>query len=522
MTDYGLISALVLLASPPVAAQTATPADLYGRLFVEVQSKQIFPDSKTFVDAVAKRPAAAILRDFEASAPARPDDLRAFVDANFDVPVPGPPPLPEASRLSLKAHIMTLWPQLQRPAATSATGSSALSLPASYVVPGGRFREMYYWDSYFTMLGLYEDGYDDLAKSMLVDFESLIERYGHVPNGTRTYYLSRSQPPVFALMLDLKPSTKPSELSREVAALRREHDYWMAGTTCAVKYKPCQRVVVMPDGSRLNRYWDDRDTPREESYAEDVATAAKSKRPPEIVYRNLRAAAESGWDFSSRWLKSPSDLSTIRTIDIVPIDLNSLLWKQETIIAARCEALQDLVCADRYGRLARDRKQSINRYLWRATQDRYADYDTVTGRPTLVTSTAMVYPLFVGLADEKQAAAVARLTRLQLTAQGGVRTTQIPTGQQWDSPNGWPPLQWITVEGLARYGYRAQAHELARRFILTVDKTYRETGKMLEKYDVEARRPGGGGEYPLQDGFGWTNGVTRALLAKYPDLEPVP
>jgi alpha,alpha-trehalase len=294
----------------------------------------------------------------------------------------------------------------------------------------------------------------------------------------------------------------------------------MAGATCAVKYKPCQRVVVMPDGSRLNRYWDDRDTPRDESYAEDVATAARSKRPPESVYRNLRAAAESGWDFSSRWLKTPSDLSTIRTIDIVPVDLNSLLWKQEMIIAARCEALQDLVCADRYARLARDRKQSINRYLWRPAQERYADYDNVTGRPTLVTSTAMLYPLFVGLADKKQAAAIATLTRLQLTAQGGVRTTQIPTGQQWDSPNGWPPLQWITIEGLDRYGYQAQAHDLARRFITTVDKTYRETGKMLEKYDVEARRPGGGGEYPLQDGFGWTNGVTRALLAKYPDLEP--
>jgi alpha,alpha-trehalase len=292
----------------------------------------------------------------------------------------------------------------------------------------------------------------------------------------------------------------------------------MAGSYCAVKYKPCQRVVVMPDGSQLNRYWDDRDTPREESYAEDVATAAKSNRPAAEVYRDLRAAAESGWDFSSRWLKEPMDLSTIHTTDIVPVDLNSLLWKQETIIAERCRQLADIVCATQYDNWAKARKKAITRYLWR--DHRFADYDLGIGRPTLTVSAAMLYPLFVGLATEAQAKETARLTRLQLTAQGGLRTTQNPTGQQWDSPNGWPPLQWIAIKGLSDYGHDKQAYKLASRFIRTVDLTYRDTGKMLEKYDVERRRPGGGGEYPLQDGFGWTNGVTRALLAKYPDLDP--
>lgn len=499
-------------------AQAPSPADLYGPLFVEVQTQKIFPDGKTFVDMTARRPAADIRADYRAAPPQTRDALAAFVAANFDPPaMPPSPPVP-GERLGLKAHIASLWPQLARPALAAAEGSSALFLPEPYVVPGGRFREIYYWDSYFTMLGLYADGRDALAQSMLTDFESLIERYGHIPNGARSYYLSRSQPPVFALMLEIEPSNDPGRQSRELATLRKEHDFWMAGSYCAVKYKPCQRVVVMPDGSQLNRYWDDRDTPREESYAEDVAAAAKSDRPAAEVYRDLRAAAESGWDFSSRWLKEPMDLSSIHTTDIVPVDLNSLLWKQETIIAERCRKLADIVCATQYDSWARARKKAITRYLWR--NHRFADYDLSTGRPTLTVSAAMLYPLFVGLATDAQARATARLTRLQLTAQGGLRTTQNPTGQQWDSPNGWAPLQWIAVKGLSDYGHDKQAHKLASRFIRTVDLAYRETGKMLEKYDVETRRPGGGGEYPLQDGFGWTNGVTRALLAKYPDLDP--
>jgi alpha,alpha-trehalase len=515
-----LITLAGLVFGAPVHAQNATPADLYGQLFVDVQTQRLFPDSKTFVDAVPNRPPSDIVAAYQSAQNSTREDLRAFVSSNFDLPKDQAVPLPVETRQSLKAHIKSLWPHLERSAPVPPEGSSALALPAPYVVPGGRFRELYYWDSYFTLLGLYADGQDAMAQNMLLNFESLIERYGHVPNGTRTYYLSRSQPPVFALMLEIKPSIDPSVQAREIAALRREHDYWMAGTSCAVKFKPCQRVVRMPDGSLLNRYWDDRDTPREESFAEDVETAAKSKREPAIVYRDLRAAAESGWDFSSRWLKDPADLSSIRTTQIVPIDLNSLLWKMERVIADRCEALQQLACSDAYGRMARERKKTINRYLWRPAQQRFADYNIETGRATLITSAAMLFPLFVGMADQTQADATARLTRLQLTASGGVRTTQNPSGQQWDSPNGWPPLQWVAISGLDAYGHHDQARDLARRFIRTVDKTYRETGKMLEKYDIEQSRPGGGGEYPLQDGFGWTNGVTRALLERYPDLEP--
>ena len=276
----------------------------------------------------------------------------------------------------------------------------------------------------------------------------------------------------------------------------------------------------MPDGSLLNRYWDDRADPRDESWAEDVATAGQSNRSREEVYRHLRAGAESGWDFSSRWLRDPMRFATIHTTDIVPVDLNSLIWAMERNIAGRCKAAGDTGCAWKFLALAARRRKAIDRYLWVDAEGRFADWDRTTRKATPILSAATLYPLFVGLADRRQAEQVAGTTAGKLVAPGGLRTTGIDTGQQWDKPNGWAPLQWIAIDGLERYGHHDLAKRIARGWIGTVDGVYRETGKMLEKYDVEQQRPGGGGEYPLQDGFGWTNGVTRVVLDRYPELYP--
>ena len=213
-------------------------------------------------------------------------------------------------------HIRALWPVLTRPPLDPPAGSTALALPRPYVVPGGRFREMYYWDSYFTMLGLKADGRQDLVDDMVADFVSLVERYGHVPNGTRTYYLSRSQPPFLYAMMALSRPRDAAERARRLAALRREHAFFTSP----------ERTVAMPDGARLQHYPDARDTPRDESWREDVETARASGRDAAVVYRHLRAAAESGWDFSSRWLADGKTLATIDTTNIVPVDLNSLLY----------------------------------------------------------------------------------------------------------------------------------------------------------------------------------------------------
>lgn len=518
----GLAVALAaILAASPLAAQeqAPSPADLYGPLFEAVQGRRIFPDGKAFVDATPRRPVEEIMADYAANPPGDDAALRRFVQARFDVPEQGgetPAPV-VADRLPLRDHIAALWPVLTRPSLAPPPGSSALALPAPYVVPGGRFREIYYWDSYFTMLGLRADGQQALVEAMLTNFEALITEHGHIPNGARTYYLSRSQPPFFALMVGLSDRRDPVSRRRQLRALRGEHAFWMSGAACARAAGACDHVVRMPDGSLLNRYWDARDTPRDESWAEDVATAKQATdRPAAELYRELRSGAESGWDFSSRWLDDPRDLGTIHVTDIVPIDLNSLLWRLEQTIAARCRDLAEPACVAEYDSLAGERRRAMDRYLWSAAERRFGDWDRRTGQMTSHVSAAALYPLFVELATPEQAAGMVALTEAQLLAPGGLRTTSVTTGQQWDSPNGWAPLQWIGVEGVRRYGHDRLAERIALRWLNTVDRVYGETGKMLEKYDVETQRPGGGGEYPLQDGFGWTNGVTRVLLDLYP------
>lgn len=494
------------------AAPQSTPADLYGALFTAVQSEQVFADGKTFVDATPREPVERIMADYERERPQGADALRHFVQARFILPETGGDAPPIEQGLPLDAHIQALWPVLTRPPLDPPPGSSALPLPAPYVVPGGRFREIYYWDSYFTMLGLKADGRQDLVESMLTDFEALVEAYGRVPNGARTYYLSRSQPPFLALMIGLSERRDSDSLRRQLQAMRREHAFWMAGASCAAIEVACGRVVRMPDGSMLNRYWDDRDTPRDESYREDVQTAGAGGRPASEVYRHLRAGAESGWDFSSRWLDDPMDLTTIHTTDMVPVDLNSLLWTLERQIATHCRDLADRACFRDFDARAGARKRAMSRYLWSARERRFGDWDQRTGRMSARVSAAGLYPLFTGWASARQARASARLTRDTLLAPGGLRTTAVHSGQQWDAPNGWAPLQWIAVSGLRRYGQTALADDISRRWMETVSRVYAETGKLLEKYDIEERRPGGGGEYPLQDGFGWTNGVARALV----------
>ncbi|KHL26575.1 trehalase [Croceibacterium mercuriale] len=506
----GAALVLVTLAAVPLQAQEA-PAAIYGELFQQIQTERIFPDGKTFADAEPRRDPAAIMADYRRTAPDTPVALEDFVLANFKVPG-----VNDRGLSTLRRHIRNLWPMLVREPDEPTPGGSLLPMTERYVVPGGRFREMYYWDSYFTMLGLAVDGQQQLIEAMLDNFTATIERFGHIPNGMRTYYLGRSQPPFFALMLDLSHDEDPVLAARRLAALRQEHAYWMAGTSCLDATGACARVVRMPDGVLLNRYWDDHPLPRDESYVEDLTTAQEDpSRAATEIYRHLRAGAESGWDYSSRWLADPQRLSTIRTTDIVPVDLNSLMLIMEEEIAGRCAAQDDQACAAAYTEMAGERRAALQRYFWMPEEDRFADWDRVSQAPTPRVSAAMLFPLFAGAATKEQAAAVAQTVTRTLLAPGGLRTTPLHTGEQWDAPNGWAPLQWIAIAGLERSGQEALACEVSRRWLDTVAGTFTETGKMLEKYNVEERTPGGGGEYPTQDGFGWTNGVTSALLERY-------
>jgi len=521
------------------APDRLSPADRYQELFVAVQAGGVFDDSKTFVDCAPRAAPAAILEAYRAEHRQSGFDLAAFVHRFFE---PTAPPRSEyASRpgQGLRAHIDALWSVLTRHPRRHAAHASALQLPKPYVVPGGRFGELYYWDSYFTMLGLAASGRSDLLGDMVANFSYLIDTYGFVPNGTRSYYLSRSQPPVFALMLELAGQYGAASPGDHLCQLRQEHAFWMAGAHELANGHASRRVVRLPGGALLNRYWDDRDTPREESWLEDVATARACQREPQEVYRNLRAAAESGWDFSSRWLTeeaapvpqdhserparaaSATTLTAICTTDLLPVDLNALLYKLETTLSVLSHGAGDAAGAAAYAAQAQARRAALHALCWNAGEGAFFDYDWRKGVRRSCLTAASLVPLFVGMAEQAQADAMARTVARRLLAPGGLATTERGSDQQWDRPNGWAPLQWMGLRGLRAYGHTALADEIADRWLATVAEVYEAEGKLVEKYalrEIPGGRThgGGGGEYPLQDGFGWTNGVTRALLAEHP------
>jgi len=239
----------------------------------------------------------------------------------------------------------------------------------------------------------------------------------------------------------------------------------------------------------------------------------------ETFYRNVRAAAESGWDFSSRWMRDPSDLRTLETTSLVPVDLNSLLYQAERTIAtlrAFRDGPGDAEVAERFARAAEERREALLAAAYDPGDGffydvRWRNGERVTDRPTL----AAAAPLYFGLATAEQATAVADRIESDFLAPGGFTTTLVVSDQQWDAPNGWPPLQWLAVQALCRYGHASLADAARERWLALVRRTFRATGKMTEKYDVvDSSRRAGGGEYPTQDGFGWTNGVTLGFAAQ--------
>ena len=334
-------TALLLLTGPVLAdagqtIDTTPPSVEYDPLYRAVALAGIFPDSKTFPDLVPTVPPSTILRNYLAQKGTRGFDLAGFVRQHFS-PTPEPPgPIVQtaASGTKLLNYVHGLWSELTQTGRIVPAYSTLLPLPFPYVVPGGRFREVYYCDSYFTMLGLIEDRQHAVAVGMLKDFTDEISRYGHVPNGNRSYYLSRSQPPFFSFMVALIEAHDGKNVLRSyLPQLQAEYDYWMQGATTVPPGQAFRHVVRLSDGTLLNRYWDARAAPRDESYEEDVETASHSNRPKGLVWRDLRAATETGWDFSSRWLADGKTLATVRALEIAPVDLNALLVHLEQMLA---------------------------------------------------------------------------------------------------------------------------------------------------------------------------------------------
>lgn len=511
----------VLLAGASVAsAQEAvpTPADVYGELFEQVQLAAVYPDSKSFVDALSNRPPEQILSEYRQQRNQPGFDLKKFVAERFATPPNVASDFRTVAGQDVRQHIDELWKVLERKPEDQRPHTSRLALPYRYVVPGGRFNEIYYWDSYFTMQGLEESGRHDLTLDMIANFGWLIDRYGHIPNGNRSYFLSRSQPPFFAAMIELAAGKEGDAVYKKyLPQLQREYQFWMDGASTVKPGSAHRRVVKLQDGAVLNRYYDDRNKPREEAYKEDLATAKEAGSGATEVYRNLRAAAESGWDFSSRWFAGKT-LATIHTTDLIPPDLNSLLYRLELTIAKGCEVTADAACAKEMKAKAEARKGAIAKYLWNEQAGAFTDYDWRAKKLNTQVTAATVYPLYFEVAGKAQGKVVATTVRSSLLKPHGIVTTTLATGEQWDDPNGWAPLQWLAIKGFQNYGEPQLAQTIAQRWVAKNLQVFKATGKLVEKYDVVADKSGGGGEYPLQDGFGWTNGVLRKLLAMYPKL----
>jgi len=427
-------------------------------LFKHVQMAQLFPDSKTFADAIVKTDLNTVLAAYEqacldAEKSGEAVDLATFVNTHFDIPEM----ISATSQTKFENvadYIEHMWQVLTRTPDTEQK-DSLIALTRPYIVPGGRFREIYYWDTYFTALGLIDAGRTDMAINMLVNFVDILNEVGCIPNGNRAYYYSRSQPPILALFYNLlKDALSDQQKEYVIWGLKKEYQFWMneAGENASQKGAAQLRTVTMPCGATLNRYFDTEPTPRPESYREDIETAEHIGADKSQFYQHVRAACESGWDFSSRWLANPNSLASIRTTEIIPVDLNALLVTLEQTLASVTKG---------------------------AEQARYS------------------------------AASAARINAINiLLKKGGVVTTSNITSQQWDAPNGWAPLQLFAVEGLRNYGFDMQAQTIMLRFCKTIENHFATSGVLLEKYNVcEPEIKAGGGEYDVQLGFGWTNGV---------------
>ncbi len=270
------------------------------------------------------------------------------------------------------------------------------------------------------------------------------------------------------LMVDILAQEKGDDIWKIYGpALKKEYNFWMDGEDkLQAEGDRFRRVVKMSDGSVLNFYSDEETGARSESYKEDSKIAKDSERNTDDVYPHIRAACESGWDFSTRWFADKKNIHTIRCGDILPVDLNALLYCLEVKLVKVCELEGDEKGAEEYRRRAERRKEAVNKYFWDENTEFFYDYDLVEKKimndiPTL----AAPFPLFFNMVDSAKAESVAKRLEKDFLRSGGLVTTLNYSNQQWDAPNGWAPLQWVSIKGLMNYGFDKLAKEVRRRWV---------------------------------------------------------
>jgi len=517
-----LVTAVIFLQCRKSVEVTDSADTFYEtQLFKDVQLAHLFEDSKTFVDLERDADFRTLANRYLTERERPGFDLMDFVGEHFRDPAREQVVFTSDMNRDMYSHIGVMWDVLGRGPDTLNPNTSRIPLPHPYIVPGGRFKEIYYWDSYFTMIGLVSDNRMDIARDMLANFAHLIDSLGFIPNGTRDYYLTRSQPPFFSQMVALLSQKEPALKDKYFEQIQKEYAYWMQGSDDLEKGSVDHRVVGMGADSFMNRYWDSARTPRPESYGEDVKLAENlPETESHELYAQLRAAAASGWDFSSRWYAREGEFASTKTADLIPVDLNSLIYSMEIQLAEGHRSRGDFEAGKAFEDRAERRKDLINKMMWDPQVKFYKDFNFVSNSRCGEMTLAGVYPLYFGIATESQAAGVVEHLITDFLKPGGLVCTLRVTGQQWDAPNGWAPLQWMAVKGLLNYGYIDEAREIMERWLALNERVYREEGKLMEKYNVvDTTLSSGGGEYPTQDGFGWTNGVALGFRDLLEEME---
>ncbi len=382
-----------------------------------------------------------------------------------------------------------------------------IGLPYPYIVPclKGHFQELYYWDTYFASRGLALHGQKELVKNCCDDFIHEIELFGFIPNGSRTFYLSRSQPPYFGAQIAMVYELYGDKewLEKAVAALEKEYKFWM-------------EKRILPLGLQHYGHHAEEEMLLE-FYEHCCVRRLGSSATADKTYMLGQGAhtcgeAESGWDFNPRFER--------RCLDYVAIDLNSLMYYNENLLADFHRELGNDDRADEWLKLAEVRKSLINQYCWDEERGVFLDYDTREDKVSPVLSMASLQPLWAGLATEEQAASTVKAMEKYLEFDHGLSTCEKNDSgitYQWDYPNGWPCLQMIAMDALKRYGFEEETKRIAKKYLDTVLSNYESTGDIWEKYNVVTGTTEVQNEYDMPAMMGWSAGAFAVALSYFED-----
>lgn len=370
-----------------------------------------------------------------------------------------------------------------------------IGLPYPYVVPSiEAFNELYYWDTYFTNLGLLKIGKQYLAKSNTDNILWLVDKYGFMPNGNRTFYLDRSQPPFLSLMVKdiYKYYGDKVWLGKAYRVLKKEYDFWMTKriTPTGLNGYDC-KLTLQESKQAVKFYWLRSRVGADDSIGD------------QIVARHGLASAESGWDMNPRW--------GFEAYNFAHVDLNSLLYLLERNMSYFACELQNSE-QEKWDLLSQKRKTLMNSFML-DNNNLFFDYNFVKNNRANIFSVASIYPLFVKLATDKQAQSIVNSLDKIEQAYGITCCEQRDSTikYQWDYPNGWPCLQYIVVKALENYGYTEHSERIANKYISLVENQFEKTGRLWEKYNVVEGNIKVQNEYEMPNMLGWTAGVYLAL-----------